>query len=60
MIYIAIFLFFSFVGACVVYDRYRLRILKPTNERPFTIDELRQLGIVLPDPTAYDCETFVR
>ena len=38
----------------------RKRILTPTDNRPFTSDELRRMGIVLPDPIAYDCETFIR
>ena len=45
-----------------VYDIHqsRPRILKPRDETPFTSDELRRIGIILPDPTRYDCETFVR
>ncbi len=61
MICAAIFLFFFFVGICVAYDRHTPRILKYHDpNRPFTSDELRAIGIVLPDPTSYDCETFVR
>ncbi len=26
---------------------------------PFTSEELKKLGIILPDPERYDCETFV-
>ena len=60
MIYLALFLLFFFVGCCVAHDRYnRPTILKPETERPFTSEELRQLGIIVPDQTRYDCETFV-
>ena len=39
----------------------RKRILKPIDDnRPFTSEELKQIGIILPDPVRYDCETFVR
>jgi hypothetical protein len=66
MIYLAIFLFFFFIGACVAVDRYNTpRIHKPPpakggQDRPFTSDELAQLGIKLAEPTRYDIETFIR
>jgi hypothetical protein len=60
MIYLAFFLLFC-LGWYIGHRITRPKILKPDNpNRPFTSDELRQLGIVLPDPTTYDCETFVR
>jgi|HubBroStandDraft_4_1064222.scaffolds.fasta_scaffold00027_59 hypothetical protein len=60
ILYLALFLFFCFIGVCAAYDCHRdhPRILKPHNDRPFTSDELRQMGIVAPE--RYDCETFVR
>ncbi len=43
-----------------IYDIHESRpqILKPTDERPFTSEELREIGIIAPE--RYDCETFVR
>jgi hypothetical protein len=39
----------------------RKKVFKPDNlNRPFTSEELRRIGIVLPDPERYDCETFIR
>jgi hypothetical protein len=58
MIYLALFLFFCFIALCVLHDRHKPRILKPDDNRPFTSDELKQMGIVAPE--RYDCETFVR
>ena len=59
-LYLAIFLFFFFIGACVAIDTYRPRVLKEHDpNRPFTSEELKQIGIILPDPITYDCETFV-
>jgi hypothetical protein len=62
MIYLALFLLFFFIGACVAYDRHRHPHIFPYHDPniPFTSDELKQMGIVLPDPERYDCETFVR
>lgn len=62
MIYAAIFLFFFFIGACVAVDRYNTPRILPYHDpnTPFTSEELREIGIILPDPTRYDCETFVR
>ena len=58
MIYAAFFLVF-FLGWHL--GRRKKRILKPDDpNRPFTSDELKQMGIILPDSTRYDCETFVR
>jgi hypothetical protein len=59
MILILCFTFFALGGFFfgVAWCR-RPTILKPSNERPFTSDELKQMGIVAPE--RYDCETFVR
>ncbi len=52
---------FFLAGYNIGCSRKRPCILKYHDpNRPFTSDELRAIGIVLPDPTAYDCETFVR
>jgi hypothetical protein len=51
---------FFFFGWAIGNLITRKRVLKPHDERPFTSDELKQMGIVLPDPERYDCETFVR
>jgi hypothetical protein len=60
VIYLAISLFFFFIGACVAYDRHLTKmIIKPYEDnRPLTSEELKQMGIVAPE--RYDCETFVR
>jgi hypothetical protein len=63
MIYLAIIILGLTLGSTFAYVHYHRspRILKPDNDnRPFTSEELRQIGIILPDPTRYDCETFVR
>jgi hypothetical protein len=61
MIFVLCIAGFVFSGFCFgrVYEARRYsRILKPRDDRPFTSDELKQMGIVAPE--RYDCETFVR
>jgi hypothetical protein len=51
MIYLAIFLFFFFIGACVAYEyRADKRILPPEDPNvPLTSTELRAIGIIPPE-----------
>jgi len=59
MIYLSLTSFFAFIALCIIHDRHKPTILKPTDDnRPFTSEELKQMGIVAPE--RYDCETFVR
>ncbi len=64
MTYILTALIFFILGGLVAkhfYTEPAPTILKPIDDnRPFTSDELRQIGIIVPDPTRYDCEIFVR
>ena len=48
MLLLAILIFLAFVGYCVWYLRKRILVDHDPN-KPFTSDELRQIGIIPPE-----------